>query len=163
MSKGSDRGERRTDKAAERTTEADSRPLGFGAVPESPALAVESPPNGVDSRTGKPYCGRHNCLMRAASSRENVVYYRCPVDGCDEREKRTRAGANVPAMPALCSRITCRDEKIALEVDAASSSIGQLKMVCRKCGQASYVPAPGYAYSQARVRLEPPVEDFAAR
>ena len=142
----------------------DERPLGFGCsapTAASPA-AVESPPNGVDSATGKPYCGRHNVLMVVTSSAEHARYYKCPVDGCEERSKRSRHGVTIPSRPTYCARVSCAPHNVAMEVDAAASSYGQLKMVCGRCGNASYVTASGFALDY-RFRQEVPVEDFSSR
>ena len=142
------------------------RPLGFGGGAAAPAPTaepvIESPPNGVDAASGRPYCGRHNVLMVAYSSAERATYYRCPVDGCTEREKIVRPGVKISSTPSYCPRATCAPQKLAMEVDVTGSSVGQLKMICRRCGNVSYVPAPAYAVDY-RFRKESVADDFATR
>lgn len=120
-------------------------------LPVAPPLG-----NGVD-RDGRPYCGRHNCVMIAQSTEGQATYYRCRVPGCEEREKRLRG--QVPREPVWCSQRNCRDHGIALEVVVERSNYASLVMRCPRCGFETQAPRPGFEQT-ARPAV---AEDFAAR
>ena len=52
--------------------------------------AQESTPVAKDE-DGVPYCAKHHCRMKMSSGGKAgspVAYYKCPVDGCEEKGKR---------------------------------------------------------------------------
>lgn len=116
-----------------------------------------APLNGAD-RDGRPYCGRHNCVMISQGGQGGVTYYRCKVPGCDEREKRLRG--QVPREPVWCSQRNCRDHGVALEVVVDRSNYASLVMCCPKCGFEVQSPRPGFEHTTAPAT---PAEDFSTR
>src|SRR6185436_20512892 len=48
---------------------------------------------------GRPFCGKHNCLMKATGSSKTETRYACPVPLCDAKEKRARSSVNIPREP----------------------------------------------------------------
>jgi hypothetical protein len=121
------------------------------------AISATVPPvNGVD-RDGRPYCGKHNCVMIAQSTEGQATYYRCKVPGCEEREKRLRG--QVPREPVWCSQRNCLNHGVALEVVAERSNYASLVMCCPKCGFEVQTPRPGFEHTTRPAAAE----DFAAR
>ena len=113
-----------------------------GAPVEVVAAPVNVVPQGSD---GRPFCEKHNCLMVASGTKDRVTYYKCPVPGCDCREKRARPTTPIPSAPQVCQFQTCKTPPQYLERDFDDKSIGQLAMVCPKCGNKHYVTRPTYA------------------
>ncbi len=162
-------------------------PLSAGA--ESPAveLAAETAALGDDtqlseqvhgydgpaetprSRQGdlhRPYCGRHNCLMRATGSKESVTHYACPVPTCGETAKKLRPEILIPAAPMVCAHLTCESPPQYLQVDLERSTIAQLHMACPKCARGLKVPRAQFAPLLKRQRQQAAAdaaEDLSAR
>lgn len=115
--------------------------------------------------TGRPYCERHNCLMIANGTKDQVTYYRCQVPGCDCRSKQARVTTPIPGKPMTCAMASCchGDERQYLEVDAARSSIAQFAMTCPKCGNTVYVTRPTYGESVKRDARRAVVTGFDER
>lgn len=130
--------------------------MDIGATPGATS-AVPAPANGVD-RDGRPYCGKHNCVMIAQSGQGGVTYYRCRVPGCEEREKRLRG--QVPREPLWCGQRSCRDKPPALEVVPERSNFSALVMCCPRCGFETIAPRPGFELAATPI---PPAEDFSTR
>lgn len=133
--------------------------MGFDVPVSEPKAEESTPVNGRDD-TGRPYCGRHNVLMRATTTQGNVTHYRCPVESCDAREKRARPEIKVPTSPVLCSRSICGGA--AMEVDEKKSALLRMSLVlvCPRCGQEVEVPKPGV---KPTLRREPEPAGFDAR
>lgn len=119
-------------------------------VPKSTESAPAIP-NGTNS-AGRPYCGRHNCLMVARSTQGQVTYYGCQVAGCGETEKRVKDGVVVSAKPHVCGNRTC--DGAAREVDPLFTGSQLLRMVCPKCGDVQMVPRPAMP-RRAAAHIEP--------
>lgn len=113
---------------------------------------------GDDSR---PFCSKHNCLMKATSSAADLTRYACPVPLCDQKEKKVRAAVKIPREPSPCPDIRCRGKKSFLEVDLPRSTTAHLSMVCPSCAFEIKVPRPMYNSGQ-RV-YERDAEDLSAR
>lgn len=115
---------------------------------------------------GTPYCARHNVLMVTSSSQERAAYYKCPVPGCQQTDKRARPTMRIPSEPLRCPQRSCSadDPKSAmyLEVNGAKSTPFQLRMECPRCSFQINVPRPGVESAVQRARLEAS-EDLDAR
>lgn len=125
----------------------------------------EDPPATAVARQGddaRPYCGKHNCLMRATSSKARTTHYGCPVPGCGATEKRARKTQHVPAEPKACPDVRCEKKKSFLEVDPAKSSPAFLHMNCPECGFALKEPRPQFRDILRRQQQEF-TEDLSAR
>jgi hypothetical protein len=105
--------------------------------------------------------------MRAYKTKPDATHYKCPVDGCTEREKRARPTLRIPVEPLMCPQKTCLDGEgrklVALEVDATvvEANAAQLHMICPACGFHVNVPRPQFNATLARTRR--PEENLAAR
>jgi predicted pyridoxine 5'-phosphate oxidase superfamily flavin-nucleotide-binding protein len=112
--------------------------------PEPRTLNPE--PRTLNPPDGRPYCARHNCLMRAASSPERVTYYQCPVPDCGQSEKRIRGKNPIPAEPQQCTSAICGQQKkpAYLVVDPQRSQLAKLYMVCPRCGFSMQQPRPAF-------------------
>lgn len=118
----------------------------------------------------RPCCERHVVLMQAYSSTDEKTYYRCPVPGCDEREKRVRVQVDIPSEPRACPQRTCRTPEGAptsyLELVPKLSSLAQLHMACPACRFNLKIPRPQFAEqvkNEARRRRERAAESLDAR
>jgi hypothetical protein len=137
---------------------------------ESPAASVPAAPaevpRGQQGDEGRPYCPKHNCLMKATATRETVTHYACPVPACNEREKKVRPQLKVPAAPQACPQRICAagpgQEQSYLQVDLRLSSLSQLHMACPRCGFHVNVPRPHFDAAAAQ-RARRQAEDLAAR
>lgn len=126
-----------------------------------PPLAPSVARQGDD---GRPYCAKHNVLMRAYATKDKTTHYACPVKTCNERQKRVRKEFAVPTEPQICPDVRCHGQKRALEVDPKLSKLSQLHMVCPKCGFSSKVPRPQFKPILSRQRANAVAnEDLAAR
>lgn len=135
-----------------------------GSAGKRPAEAPNpEPPAPVAQRQGddsRPFCGKHNCLMKATSSTKETTRYACPVPLCDQKEKRARGTVKIPREPQACPDVRCRGKKTFLEVDAPRSTMAHLSMVCPSCAFEIKVPRPMY---NAGVRTFEQEGDLAAR
>jgi hypothetical protein len=103
-------------------------PMLLDAGSDAPA----TPAKDVD---GIPYCPKHHCRMEMASGGKKgspTSYYRCKVDGCDEKAKRIKTDRPgvVPAQPQECPR--CNG--VICERDPASSNGAKVVLKCPCCG-----------------------------
>lgn len=123
------------------------------------SAATVAPGSPAATDTGRPFCERHNCLMIANGTKDQVTYYRCPVPGCDCREKRARQTTPIPARPMTCAMASCTqgDERQYLAVVSERSTIAQLCMACPKCKNAVYVTRPTYG-ATAKAALRRPAD-----
>lgn len=138
----------------------DSKPMGLGdGAGTDVAAKPEKVPQGSQDR---PYCRKHNVLMKAATTGATVTRYKCPVPGCKEREKRARSRASVPSEPMVCPH--CRQRAVAsndkkakpvfCEVDFSHSRSGTIRMVCpvESCTFYVIIPRPDIAALSRRMR-----------
>lgn len=126
-------------------------------VPPATAPAVR----GQQGDEGRPYCPRHNVLMRAIGSHPDHTRYKCPVPGCDEKAKRVRPTLKVPHQPQMCPQRSC--DEVAMVVTPALSNVAQFHMECPQCGFSLKVPRPTFAPQLDRQRRIAAAEDLAAR
>lgn len=133
----------------------------FGPVEQ----VVTAPPQNVvqQGTEGRPFCERHNCLMVAQSTKGAVTYYSCPVPGCTCTAKKARPTTPVPAAPQKCQFTSCREPAQYLERDESDKSIGQMTMVCPRCGNKQYVPRPTYQAKPPKLIAEPTPAGFDER
>lgn len=112
---------------------------------------------------GRPYCSRHNCLMQAVGSSPKETRYACPVELCDQKEKRARGTVQIPREPRPCPDVRCQGKAMQsfLEVDLRRSSMAHLCMVCPKCGYDIKVPRPSFNSGQRTYERDE--GDLAAR
>lgn len=124
------------------------------------ANAAQVPParQGDDSR---PFCGKHNCLMKSVGSSPTETRYSCPVALCDQKEKRARGAVQIPREPQACPDIRCRGKQSFMEVDVRRSSTAHLSMVCPNCAYEIKVPRP--TFNSGRRTYEREEGDLAAR
>lgn len=110
------------------------------------SIAPPAPPQARQGDEGRPYCGTHNCLMRASGTTKTETRYSCPVPLCTQKEKRARSSVSIPREPSRCPDIRCRGKTVEsyLEVDLRRSSTAHLCMVCPKCGYDIKVPRPTF-------------------
>lgn len=129
--------------------------------------AADRPARGRQGDDTRPYCPRHNCLLKAESTKETHTSYRCPVPGCETKEKRVRPAVRVPSNPKLCPQRQCRGEdgtkQVALEVDDRLSNLAQLHMVCPFCGFNMKVPRPQFDQAALERERRRGADDLAAR
>jgi hypothetical protein len=92
---------------------------------------------------GRPICRRHACLMIANGSREQLTYYKCPVDGCDSREVKVRQQYqdNVMRNPLYCG-ICKNDTAMEIDVETSKKTPGLFQMQCPKCGGRAQIHRP---------------------
>ena len=125
-----------------------------------------APPSVAEStRQGdqvRPYCRRHNVLMRAVGTGGGITRYKCPVPDCNEAEKRAQPRSVIPREPLECPK--CRQRKFAddqpvnpvyCEVDSHRSTSGQLCMACPEmdCDFHALIPRPDIAVRARRMRM----------
>jgi hypothetical protein len=128
---------------------------------DQPAVASPRARQGDDT---KPYCPRHNVLLRATGSRELHTNYACPVQGCQTREKRIRPSLKVPSEPQMCPQRTCRDaDGVALEVDERLSNLAHLHMSCPQCGFHLKMPRPQFDAAAAARERRRETQDLSER
>lgn len=128
----------------ERSVSKKTMGLGDSGPPQVPVIV---PPTQTTARAenGRPYCVRHNVLMRATGTKESVTHYACPVPDCDCKSKTAKQREPIPREPAVCPQATCRTPVHYLEVDASRTTLALLAMVCPNCGFISRVPRPAIA------------------
>lgn len=109
-------------------------------LPSAESLVASPAPS------GRPFCGTHNCLMKAVRSSKTDTHFACPVPLCDAKEKRARASVHIPREPHRCPDVRCQGKTIEsyLEVDLRRSTTAHLCMVCPKCGYDIKVPRPQF-------------------
>lgn len=127
-------------------------------------LAPAPPSVAESTRQGdqvRPYCRRHNVLMRAVGTGGGITRYKCPVPDCNEAEKRAQPRSVIPREPLECPK--CRQRKFAddqpvnpvyCEVDSHRSTSGQLCMACPEmdCDFHALIPRPDIAVRARRMR-----------
>lgn len=94
-----------------------------------------SPARDVD---GIPYCRKHHCRMKQSSGGKKdgaTAYYKCPVDGCTEREQviKTANPAVVPSKPLACARCSKNGEEVICERDPTASTAQMVILKCPRC------------------------------
>lgn len=117
---------------------------------------------------GVPYCAKHHCRMKIASSGKAgspVAYYKCPVDGCEETGKRIKAAAaKIPAEPLKCYRCAGLHPQPIMERDPKASTPMYTILKCPVCKHKSgAMPRPEFVASHERNRKQMPVSDIGAR
>jgi hypothetical protein len=134
-----------------------------------PVKPLAELPRGQQGDDSRPICSKHNCLMRAYSSKDLATHYLCPVEGCKATAKRARPTVKVPAEPQYCPQRGCRGQgtgpPVALEVNVRLSNVAQLHMQCPQCGFSLKAPRPQFdvAADKERRRRQLQAEDLAAR
>ena len=118
----------------------------LNVLSKSPANAPAAALPARQGDEGRPFCGKHNCLMKAVRSGKDSTNYSCPVPFCDQKEKRARSSVSFPREPSRCPDIRCRGKTVEsyLEVDLRRSSTAHLCMVCPACGYDIKVPRPTF-------------------
>ena len=129
--------------------------------------AQESTPVAKDE-DGVPYCAKHHCRMKMSSGGKAgspVAYYKCPVDGCEEKGKRIKAAAaKIPAEPLKCHRCAGLNPQPVMERDASSSNAMYTILKCPVCNHKSgAMPRPEFVASHERNRKQVQVADLGAR
>lgn len=117
---------------------------------------------GDDSR---PYCPRHNCHLKSDGATKVATKYRCPVPGCETREKRARPQVKIPAEPMTCPNRSCATggEKQFLEANPDKTTGANLHMECPACGFHVKVPRPQFTPQLARQRAAAAADSFDDR
>jgi hypothetical protein len=130
---------------------------------QTPAEAT--PPE--KDKDGVPYCVKHHCRMQQTSGGKAgspVAYFKCPVDGCDEKAKRVKSVRSVPTDAMKCSRCAGLSPRPIMERDAAVSTLMYTILKCPCCGhKSSPQPRPEFVANHARGRGVPQVEEIGAR
>ena len=129
--------------------------------------AQESTPVAKDE-DGVPYCAKHHCRMKISSSGKAgspVAYYKCPVEGCEEKGKRIKtAAAKIPADPLKCHRCAGLTPQPVMERDATASNAMYTILKCPVCNHKSgAMPRPEFVASHERNRKQIQVADIGAR
>lgn len=83
---------------------------------------------------GRPYCEKHQCLMRANGTGPEVTYYACPVPGCGCKQKKIRPQYKMAAEPHACPHQTCREPVQYLEAKDRQPLVSVVVMKCPNCG-----------------------------
>lgn len=109
-----------------------------------PPPAAEPAPVARQGDESRPFCSKHNCLMRATSTKSSITHYGCPVPSCSSKEKRARKAQHIPAEPKACPDVRCQDKKSFLEVDLSRSTPALLCMVCPECDFSMKEPRPQF-------------------
>lgn len=81
----------------------------------------------VTNPLGQPVCPVHWCRMVATSSKKEVTYYKCKVEGCTARDSRQR-NKIIPHEPTVCPMC-----QLAMVVDIGRTSQVFVRMKCEKC------------------------------
>lgn len=137
------------------------RPDDGDADPGVPAATDHQPvpaPLGIVDDNPPPYCGVHFVTMKLYKSKAKARYFRCPVDGCPERDATSRAHhPDVPKVPTLCMRCSQTDRRLNADGSAIVEKPGKevamelardectetiLAMRCPACGHISRTPRP---------------------
>jgi hypothetical protein len=158
------------DRPAQGPSAAGEKSLGLDDVELSQEAHGDNAPDLVRPTTGRqgdgsrPFCPTHNCLMKSQFSDKVATHYKCPVPGCEGKEKRARPAVKVPADPMRCSNRSCAGlENNFLEVNVRLTSLANLHMECPNCKQGVKVPRPSFAPRLAEQRRQEPAEDFGER
>lgn len=141
------------------------------AGPKTSAPAADLQKTAAAGRQGdgsRPFCCRHNCLMKAEKSDPLATHYACPVPGCSEKEKKARPAIKVPAEPMRCTQRVHGLEKEGsrehfLEVNDELSTLANLHMECPGCGFHVKVPRPQFTPQMARQQAAAADGDFGER
>jgi len=115
--------------------------------------------------SGTPYCAKHHCRMKITTSGKAgslVAYFKCPVEGCEEKGKRVKPCRSViPADPHTCPR--CPTHPI-MERDVRISSMSYTILKCPVCGHKSApMPRPELVAQHEMARKPLVVEDIGSR
>ena len=97
-----------------------------------PAVAVAEQIAKIKPEADRPYCMRHNVLMKNSSTQKRKRYFKCPVKGCDEKEQLIRAQVRAPSDPLECPHC---GQACIVDVEASQSRGFELTMICEnaKC------------------------------
>lgn len=135
-------------------------------VDEPQSQAAAAPAAGKDS-DGVPYCVKHHCRMKQTSGGKAgspMAYFKCPVDGCEEKEKRIKSPRSIPADPLKCPRCLGLSPQPVMERDAKVSTMMYSILKCPCCGHKSApMPRPEFVANHSRNRGLPKVEEIGAR
>lgn len=124
---------------------------------------------------GVPYCSKHHCRMKAASSGKKgsrLAYYSCQVEGCTETDKRikTQKEGVVPSTPQECPRCSRPKASVYCERDMVASTAASVILRCPACGwksNALAVPQLAAAliarHERRQESNEPPAEKIGER
>jgi hypothetical protein len=140
----------------------------FDEEVEQPGKPVESLPAVEKDEAGIPYCAKHYCRMRQTSGGKAgspVSYFKCPVEGCEEKAKRVKSPRSViPSEPLTCPRCAgLKPVPVMARADKISTAMYTI-LQCPTCGHKSApLPRPEFAANHARSRGQVPVEDLGAR
>ncbi len=81
----------------------------------------------VAQAMGQPVCPVHWCRMIATSSKKEVTYYRCKVEGCTARDSRQR-NKIIPHEPTICPGCL-----VPMVVDDTRRSQIFVRLKCQTC------------------------------
>lgn len=104
-------------------------------VGTSSPVTVEA--NNAPARQGddsRPFCEKHQCLMKANGTGPDVTYYACPVPGCGCKQKKIRPQFKMATEPHVCPQETCREPVQYLEAKERQPLVAVVVMRCPKCG-----------------------------
>lgn len=105
---------------------------------------------------GVPYCVKHHCRMHQTSGGKAgspVAYFKCPVDGCEEKAKRVKTAKSVPAEPMKCPRCMGLSPQPIMERDNGVSTLMYSILKCPCCGHKSAtMPRPEFVANHASAR-----------
>lgn len=152
-------------KAASPASPAPSPPLGLDDAPLHPMGESSEAERARQGDAGRPYCGRHLCLMVSTGSDKDKTRYKCPVPGCSCSQTVARPIARIPREPRRCPQKICKDKPEAyLEVDPRSQGM-TLTLRCPCCGHTQQEPRPMAHAQLQRIQQQQaePVEDLSAR
>lgn len=132
---------------------------------EDKTSSAEELPTVEKAEDGTPYCALHHCKMKQTSGGKAgspVAYFKCPVDGCEEKGKKVKTSKSViPSEPHTCSRcggvpVMSRDPKLS----RATYTI----LRCPECGHKSApMPRPEFVHGFDRARGALAVEPLGMR
>lgn len=141
------------------------------AAEATPVVDTDQPnaDNGKD-QDGVPYCVRHHCRMKHASSGRKgskVAYYKCPVKGCDETAKRIKTGReqSIPTEPRCCGRcVDGKGDPVVMERDDRLSKPFYSILRCPACqAKTEPLPRPEFVASHGVARRRQHVPDVGDR
>jgi len=130
--------------------------------------AAQEPAPVAKDEDGVPYCAKHHCRMKMSSGGKAgspVAYYKCPVDGCEEKGKRIKAAAaKIPAEPLKCHRCAGLNPQPIMERDLTASTPMYTILKCPACkNKSAPMPRPEFVASHERHRKQAAVADIGAR
>ncbi len=119
--------------------------LGKGAGFDAPGSEELQPVIGRVGDELRPYCSKHNVLMRATGSNDESTNYACPAKDCDATSVRLRPTATPPRELTLCPQRKSKKKQCKTPMvvkPTGQNSIIHLKMQCPECGYECRVPRP---------------------